>query len=201
MLDPKDVDHANHTRAWVGYEVGIASQLGQPVVVIEPENHRVDLPVPGATHYIQRPAEARENMSPLWKAVAASACSFSGPKIEGDPLDGSRPKRGAPKPGDVVGYLDFDTMNGLNFPPIVDAVESMGIFTRIRCPERQCFAPFMVQTALLERDNFPCPSCRHDVTSLRAKALQALERRPDKTPPTGMSPDEFADLLRQTRPE
>ena len=200
MLDAKDVDHANHTRAWVGYKVGIASQLGQPVVVIEPENHRVDLPVPGATHYIQRPADARENMTPLWKSVAASACSFSAPKTEGGPLDGSRQKRGMPKPGDVVGYLDFDTMKGLDFPPLVDAVESMGIFARIRCPERQCFAPFMVPIALLERGGFPCPSCRRDVTSLKAKALQALERRPDQAPPTGMSPDEFADLLRQARP-
>jgi len=201
MLDAEDVVHANHTRAWVGYEVGVASQLGQPVVVIEPEDHRVDLPVPGATHYIQRPATARENMTALWKSVAASACSFRGPKIEGGPLDGSRQKRGMPKPGDVVGYLDFDTMKGLDLPPVVDAIENLGIFARIRCPERQCFTPFMVPRALLERGGFPCPSCRREVASSKARAVQAIERRPDQGAPTGMSPDEFSDLLRQTRPE
>jgi hypothetical protein len=53
----KSMEEKPHTRSWVSFEVGIANGLRMPVWVFERWNERVEIPIPGATGYLQRPPE------------------------------------------------------------------------------------------------------------------------------------------------
>ena len=72
LLSPPMVERS-HTRAWVGYEVGIACERGIPVVVIEPAATRVDLPVPGSTVYLQRPPLIGDATGREWTELIRNA--------------------------------------------------------------------------------------------------------------------------------
>lgn len=51
----RPMERKPRTRSWVSYEAGIAVGLNRPVWVFEPVGERVDIPVPGAWGYLQRP--------------------------------------------------------------------------------------------------------------------------------------------------
>jgi len=168
MISPS---HSDYTRAWVGYEVGLAAERGLPVVVVEPRSQTVNLPVPGATHYLRRMDVAQENMSTEWQVVAKTACATSGPILEGERIRGLSPppRRGDPKPGERVGYLKVDTLDAIDFPPIYRAVEDQGVFHRAVCPSDRCGATFMLADSIWGWDeSYPCPSCRHEIKNLNA---------------------------------
>ncbi len=48
------------TRSWVGYEVGVAAALKKKVWVFEPEEIKIDVPVPFVTGYIQYPKTLKQ---------------------------------------------------------------------------------------------------------------------------------------------
>lgn len=52
----KPMEVKPQTRSWVSFEVGIAVGLGKPVWVFEGMNEVVNIPVPAAAGYLQRPA-------------------------------------------------------------------------------------------------------------------------------------------------
>jgi hypothetical protein len=51
----KPMELKPHTRSWVSFEVGVAIGLGKNVWVFEPPHVQVEIPVPAATGYLQRP--------------------------------------------------------------------------------------------------------------------------------------------------
>jgi len=172
VLSPPMVEKP-HTRAWVGYEVGIAADRGIPVVVIEPEGTVVDLHVPGATHYIRRPHGVLDGLSPAWKHIAASA---------GDLVD-SEPASGADAVGEKILEFLYNVANADK--------DSSGLFTRVRCDHADCRTPFYVPDGLYGAARIPCPSRRRTVASLRVKLVELSEqaaeeqrrRGPKSTPP------------------
>lgn len=171
MVDPKNSDY---TRAWVGYEVGIASERGLPVVVIEPRGRTVNLPVPGATHYLRRPLAAQESLGKEWIEVASTACSFSGPIEQGPPIKGlTIPRRkGDPAPGEVVGYVRLDTLDIIDNLPFMRLTEGDGLFHRIVCPDARCRATFLVPDSIYGWDeSYPCPTCRFVIPNPHAAKL------------------------------
>jgi hypothetical protein len=171
MLDPA---HSNYTRAWVGFEVGVASERGISVVVIEPSDHPVNLPVPGATHYLRRPPVTEEDMNTEWKAVASSGCSLYADILQGEDIPGLTPRRKwwGPKPSEFVGRMKFDSLRDLDLPPLVEAIESMGTFLRVVCGDPKCRATFLVARSGCRTRGFPCPTCRQRESFLRWKPVQ-----------------------------
>lgn len=147
-------ENRKHTRAWVGYEVGIATERNMPVVVVEPEGVKIDLPVPGATHYIRRPRNALDGLSAAWKHLAKTA----GLLVE------SESSWDAETPGEKileflynVATADFDTS---------------GLFKRAKCEYTDCLSRFYVPDGLFGSARIPCPSCRTEVASFRVKMLE-----------------------------
>lgn len=48
------------TRSWVGFEAGVAASLKKSVIVFERYDEFINIPVPGATAYIQRPPTLKD---------------------------------------------------------------------------------------------------------------------------------------------
>lgn len=72
----------SHTAMWVGYEVGTAHDLEKNIIVFENyEENWINLPIPYADAYIQRPGRLR-NFSDPFKTVAENA----GMKFRGEGL-------------------------------------------------------------------------------------------------------------------
>ena len=152
-----------YTKAWVGYEVGIASERNLPVVVVDPESSPVDLPVPGSTVYLQRPDKATGGWSELWKVVAETACH----------LVPSNPEK---FPGTFWG--DF---LALMYNMAVSDQDSTGQFHRIACGYEHCRSRFYVPETLYQLKPVPCPSCRKPTASTRVQltefALKGIEEK------------------------
>lgn len=53
----RQMEQRPHTRSWISYEAGIAVGMNRPVWVFEPIGQRIEIPVPGAWGYLQRPAD------------------------------------------------------------------------------------------------------------------------------------------------
>jgi hypothetical protein len=164
LLSPPMAER-RHTRAWVGYEVGIAAERGLPVVVIEPEGGHVNLPVPGATHYLRRPQSALGGLSPAWRHIAKTGGLLVDREWSAD----------AETLGEKV--LEF-----LYNAATADK-DTSGLFTRAICEFKDCRSRFYVPDSLFGSDRVPCPSCRTEVASLRVqlaemteKAVEAAER-------------------------
>ena len=66
----KPMGERHYTRSWVGYEAGVAVSLKKNVIVFERFDEFVNLPVPGASAYIQRPSSVKDleiqNSFPFW---------------------------------------------------------------------------------------------------------------------------------------
>jgi len=157
LLSEPMLDRA-HTRAWVGYEVGIASQLQLPVVVVEPTNTVVDLPVPGANLYLQRPATATEGLEPVWKVLAETAGHLSPAKEE-----------------ERVGQFWPDLLAALYNFGMAERDES-GLFHWVTCDFKGCRSRFFVPVDLYESKRHPCPSCRTENKSWHVDVMELADR-------------------------
>jgi hypothetical protein len=69
----KEMETKAHTRSWVSYEAGIAVGMNRPVWVFEPVGQRIDIPVPGAWGYLQRPPETATAMTFPFERIVKSA--------------------------------------------------------------------------------------------------------------------------------
>lgn len=56
---------ADHTLAWVAWELGVAVEADKPIIVIEEENHNYDVPVPLLDEYILYETNDREAFKKL----------------------------------------------------------------------------------------------------------------------------------------
>lgn len=146
-----------HTRAWVGYEVGIASELQLPVIVVDPETAPVELPVPGATIYTQRPAGTTGTLDPIWKVLAETA-------------------------GHLQPHADTEKV-GEFWPDLLAALHDFGMAQRdstelfhwVTCDFTSCQSRFFVPFALYEANRHPCPSCRTENKSWRVDMAEFIE--------------------------
>ncbi len=155
------------TRAWVGYEVGIASQLNLPVVVIEPEANSVSLPVPGATVYLQRPDSANEAVGGAWSTLVNT---------------GGDLKPYAWEEGDGTfwgGVLTF-LANASH-----SSGDSSGNFYSVECESGTCKARFFAPNDLHRNKRHPCPSCRAEVAHFNVRAMEYLQAEAEKRKATG----------------
>jgi len=148
----------DHTRAWVGYEVGIAADRGLPVVVIEAEGSPVNLHVPGATHYIRRPKSVLDGLSPAWKHLVKTA----GHLVESEWV------------------AEAETFGGKLLEFLYNAatidMDTSGLFKRVTCDHADCGARFYVPDELYGGSRLPCPSCRREVASARVKLAEFSEK-------------------------
>lgn len=147
MIGPK----RTHTRAWVGYEVGIATERGLPVVVVEPEGKDIYLPVPGATHYIRRRRSVLDGLSPAWKHLARTG----GLLVERDWATD------AETTGEKI--LEF------LYNVAAAEMDTSGLFKRVTCEYPECRSRFYAPDSLFGAERIPCPSCRKEVASFRVK--------------------------------
>jgi hypothetical protein len=69
----KPMESKPHTRSWVSFEAGIAKGLGRPIWVFEDLREKVDIPVPGATGYLQRPSKATTLKTEVFEGLVTSA--------------------------------------------------------------------------------------------------------------------------------
>lgn len=158
LLSPPMVERS-HTRAWVGYEVGIACERGIPVVVIEPATTPVDLPVPGATVYLQRPALIGDATGQEWVELIRT-----GGKLE--PYKWEEPE--TEKWGDKI--LTFLGNAALS------SGDSTGAFYNVRCDFEGCRAGFFASASLHRSKRHPCPSCRREVVHWLLRFREETEK-------------------------
>jgi hypothetical protein len=147
-----------HTRSWVGYEVGIAAELNLPVVVFEPKDSHVDLPVPGATHYLQRPASAAGLLGGAWKVVVETACH----------LEPTERMEFTEKWSDNILAFLYNASTG--------DLDSTGAFHRATCRYTDCRSRFYVPEELYQSESFPCPCCRTEVQSFRVGLMELSDK-------------------------
>jgi hypothetical protein len=69
----KPMESKPHTRSWVSFEAGIAKGLGRPIWVFEDVRETVDIPVPGAAGYLQRPTKATTLKTEVFEELVTSA--------------------------------------------------------------------------------------------------------------------------------
>lgn len=164
VLLSEHVRDRDYTRAWVGYEVGVASAAESiPVVVVEPENSRIDIQVPGATHYVQRPTSAIGGLPKIWEFVAETACHLEPSKrAESD------------------GTLGDNVLTFLYNASTADK-DASGNFTRVTCKRDHCRATFWAPSRLYDSARLPCPSCRTPNASFMV-GLQELSHSLGKGP-------------------
>jgi hypothetical protein len=147
------------TRSWIGYEVGIAAQLGLPIVVVEPEGPKpIPVPVPGTTHYAVRPRFPRRLPGTYWASVARTAC-IAPPK-----------EPSAPSEGIVDSILDA-------FAAAVDetfAVDSL--FQKSTCRHKDCAAEFFTPKEVHDR-KFCCPVCRRETWGWTVDLMEIAAKR------------------------
>lgn len=147
-----------HTISWLGFEIGLATQQGLPIVVIEPDYRApIPIPVPSTTHYTLRPKLPRSLSGTIWAAIGRTAC------IEPAAL----PK--TPREGFWGGLADF-----LEFvAEKTFAVE--GRFQRAQCRHEDCRAEFFVPTLMIQEKYF-CPVCRRKTWGIMAELADAARR-------------------------
>lgn len=62
-----------HVRSWVSFEAGLAVGLGRPVWVFEPIDEQIEIPVPGAFAYLQRPLQTSTLRTFPYETIIGSA--------------------------------------------------------------------------------------------------------------------------------
>lgn len=157
VLSPPMVEQP-HTRAWVGYEVGVAADLDLPVVVIEPEGTTVPLHLPGATHYIRRPKSVLDGLSPAWKHLAKTA--------------GRLVDREWVAEAETLGEKIWEFL----YNAATADMDTSGLFKRAVCDHPDCKSRFYVPDDLYGGTRIPCPICRRDVASFRVKLSELSEK-------------------------
>ncbi|MFB6188081.1 MAG: hypothetical protein ABEI86_14625 [Halobacteriaceae archaeon] len=55
----------DHTLAWIAWELGVASEAGKPIIVIEEEQSSYDMPIPLLQEYILFDVEKRDSLREL----------------------------------------------------------------------------------------------------------------------------------------
>jgi hypothetical protein len=148
---------SKHTRSWVGYEVGVASDLDRPIVVIEPAGRPVDLPVPGATVYLQRPPAVGAAKGQEWDVLLATAGNL-------------RPYKVGEMPGGWQGVVSF---LGEMFRMGKD---ESGAYESVQCRYQHCRSGFFVPESLYHLSRLPCPVCRTPFASLTVLAQELSEQ-------------------------
>ena len=150
------------TRGWIGYEVGIASQLGLPVVVVEPKHQApIDIPVPCTTHYILREKLPKNLMGTFWLVVSRTACIEPPPQPKEEP----------------VGF----------WPNVADALLTVlaedlvldGYFQRSTCRHSDCRAEFFTPKEIHD-GKFFCPVCRRETWGLLAELYDYAAKQNDR---------------------
>jgi hypothetical protein len=168
-----------HTRSWVPYEVGIAAARNLPVVVIEPNESVVNLPVPGATHYLRRSTVA-EKLEPFWRIVASTACRLS------------------PSEPAEFGEGFWDNVLAFLATAATMDLDSTGLFHVVTCEAGNCRAKFWVPNSLHQSATHPCPACRREVASMRVRAMGLVDRAEERRvspgrPVAALPPGDSAD--------
>jgi hypothetical protein len=145
VLLSQDMAERDHTRAWVGFEVGIAAHRAIPVVVVEPvDGAPFNLPIPGVTHYIRRPKTADRISKTAWADIARQSYA----PVEDEPWDAT---------GETAGTRFMAWLYNLSL-----TTRSVGgRFTIFSCTNGECRARYFVENVLLN-DVFHCPSCRRE---------------------------------------
>jgi len=143
ILSPK-MDNP-YTRAWVGYEVGLAHGLGKNVWVFERSDQLVELPVPHVTAYVQRfESLPKKRIFPFFQYAATA-----GTEVFGD--------RGrVVKPEGV---------------PSGPTKESSTYFTSASCAYEDCRAFYH---SYVYAAAFKCPVCRRGL-SIKPEAFHGIE--------------------------
>ena len=157
---------SKHTRAWVGYEVGIASERNLPVVVIEPEAKRVELPVPGATVYLQRPKTAVAATGTEWRVLCETGGDLK--PHEWEESDGTFW-------GGILTFLGNAALS---------SGDSTGAFYSVGCENAHCRARFFAPQSLHTAKRHPCPSCRLEVAHWRVGLNEYLDKRSQEANPS-----------------
>lgn len=157
LLLSKDLASRTHTRAWVGFEVGIATAHDIPVVVVEPDGQQIDLPIPGATHYIRRPKELRMPLSPEWVKLLTTG----GMLKESEPTS-----RETTLGGRILEALSNAAASGYDVTHL---------FKKAVCEAPNCRSPFWVPDSIFGSQRVPCPTCRHLNASFRVSLLELAE--------------------------
>lgn len=79
----KPMEERPQTRSWVSYEAGIAVGLNRPIWVFEPVGQSIEIPVPGAWGYLQRPGMTSTFRTfPYQQIVTSAGMEF--PKADSD---------------------------------------------------------------------------------------------------------------------
>lgn len=156
----------SHTRAWVGFEVGVAAMNNIPVVVIESEGVIVDLPVPGATHYIRRPGKLPKPIPPEWVKLLTTGGMLK----------------------EIELTNEATTLGGKLLEGLANIAASgydvTRLFKKAVCEAANCRAAFWVPDSLFGAKRVPCPTCRYRNASFRVSLMEFSERlqqQSDKT--------------------
>lgn len=145
VLLSQDMVDRPHTRAWVGFEVGVAAHRAIPVVAVEPKTDGpYNLPVPGVTHYIRRPKTAAGIGKTAWAGLATESYD----PVEDEPWDAT---------GEPAGTRFMAWLYNLSL-----TTRSVGgKFTIFACTHKECSARYFVENSILN-EPFHCPSCRQE---------------------------------------
>lgn len=146
-----------HTRSWVPYEVGIASSLGLAIIVIESSKRAVNLPVPGATHYLQRPPAWDGSNRSMWTVLAKTAGKLT-------------PR----EPGGYGEGFWSNVLTGLSNLATQDQDET-GEFVVADCTAENCRTKFWVPMSIRQAKRHPCPACRQPNAGFLVSLQETLE--------------------------
>jgi hypothetical protein len=159
VLLSRDMVARSHTRAWVGFEVGVAAHRAVPVIVVEPiEGAPFDLPVPGVTHYIRRAKTAEGIAKTAWADLAKESYD----PVEDEPWDAT---------GERAGTRFMAWLYNLSL-----TTRSVGgKFTIFVCTNGECRARYFVENSILS-GVFHCPSCRRQTATPMVGVQRDLEK-------------------------
>jgi hypothetical protein len=128
-----------HTKIWIGWEAGIAAQLGKPIWILEDVNTQVQMPIPSFSDYI------------LWDSTDSSQHRNLRDLMESefglrDATDENRVR---------VHSSDHDQHRNVNIEEDSEVILQP---TRLTCPYGTCGEHFRIWFEVPER--FNCPSCK-----------------------------------------
>lgn len=149
LLGP-GVEKKGHTMSWVAWEVGVASQAGKDIWVLEDMNSPSSVSLPNLTDYVVWNSEDENQLRELRDIMKDEFGSSQGGKALGGAILGG-----------LLGHVFTPGPAGTALGAILGASlaqQNQEKPPQIECPH--CFQTFNLRTNISE---FKCPTCRKSI--------------------------------------